>query len=150
VQTVKRSKLNTAIICLIFLELLVALCEIALALYYVMSGRGFIVSPTQPMERPLIILMVAAYLVILGLLLFCLLVFIKPKVADKRKLASIVLVVIEGILVFWLLYTIAGNLISNPGDAYFLVSLLWNIPRMIISTSLLICAAIAVRKKPSF
>jgi hypothetical protein len=137
-QAKKQRGLNKAIVILLSLEAFVALCEIALAVYYVVSGDGFIISPSSPIQMTAVALMAVLYVLILGLLLLCLAVFSRPKFANKRKLCSAVILAIESILVIYLLYTVIYNLASKPNDAYFLLSLSWNIPRIIISTSLLI------------
>jgi flagellar basal body-associated protein FliL len=148
-QAKKQRGLNKTIIILLSLEAFVALCEIALAVYYIIGGDGFIISPSSPIQMTSVALMAALYVLILGVLLLCVLVFSKPSFENKRKLCSIVILTIECILVIYLLYTVVYNLASKPNDAYFLLSLSWNIPRIIISTSLLICAVAYHSRKES-
>jgi hypothetical protein len=146
-QTEKQSGLTRVIIVLLSLETFIALCEIALAVHYIMGDGGFIVSPSQPIQKTAVVLMTALYILILCLLVLCLLVFIKPKLADKRRLCSTALLIVEGTIVAYLLYMMLYNLVSNPDDPYFLLSLSWNIPRIIVSVSLLICMVIYRNRK---
>jgi hypothetical protein len=127
------SKTIKTFVVLCFAECLVGVAEIALAIAYLCGVN--MVEPVTPQNQ--VLLMVAVYAIFVSLLLVIAINTYKNG-NGTNKMLVLTAIVIGLILASYLLLQIISGLISRSSDSYFLLSLTWNIPRLLIDISLVI------------
>ena len=129
-------KKTLAFIMLCFAACLVGIAEISLAIVYLC---GVELGATNPVWQ--VILMVVIYVLFVALLFLQAVKAIKGYANGKsiaRKNLFIV-IVIEAILAVYMLSQILVGVVTKLNDDYFLISLSWNIPRLLLDSSLIVC-----------
>jgi hypothetical protein len=131
-------------IILFFAECLIGIAEILLALAY-LFGFNEVELSARPYQ---VLLMILIYALFVALLIFAALKTISARKANHspKKAHLILALIVEGVLSVYMIIQILSGFLTRIESEYFLLSLSWNVPRLLINLSLIMTCAIFLLK----